>query len=61
MKALTYLEHGKFALVDKPKLEILDSRNAVVRVTLDSICTRRFPVSRWVMRRLAWWRKSALL
>ena len=39
MKALTYIEHGKFALMDKPKPEILDPRDAVVRVTLGSICT----------------------
>ena len=39
MKALTYLEHGKFALVDKPKPVILEPRDAVVRVTLGSICT----------------------
>ena len=39
MKALTYIEHGKFALLDKPKPEILNPRDAVVRVTLGSICT----------------------
>ena len=39
MNALTYIEHGKFALLDKPKPEILDPRDAVVRVTLGSICT----------------------
>ena len=39
MKALTYIEHGKFALTDKPKPEILNPRDAVVRVTLGSICT----------------------
>ena len=39
MKALTYIEHGKFVLLDKPKPVILDSRDAVVRVTLGSICT----------------------
>ena len=39
MKALTYIEHGKFALSEKPKSEILDPRDAVVRVTLGSICT----------------------
>ena len=39
MKALTYIEHGKFALLDKPKPVILDPRDAVVRVTLSSICT----------------------
>ena len=39
MLALTYLEHGKFALLDKPKPEIRDPRDAVVRVTLSSICS----------------------
>ena len=39
MKALTYIDHGKFALLDKPKPVILDPRDAVVRVTLGSICT----------------------
>ena len=39
MKALTYIEHGKFALLDKPKPEILDPRDAIIRVTLGSICT----------------------
>jgi alcohol dehydrogenase len=39
MKALTYIEHGKFELIKKPKPEILDDRDAIVRVTLASICT----------------------
>ena len=39
MKALTYIEHGKFALLDKPEPEIIDPRDAIVRVTLASICT----------------------
>ena len=39
MKALTYIERGRFALTDKPKPQILDRRDAVVRVTLGSICT----------------------
>ncbi len=39
MKALAYIEHGKFALVDKPKPVLLDPRDAIVRVTLGSICT----------------------
>ena len=39
MKSLTYLERGKFALTDKPVPQILDPRDAVVRVTLGSICT----------------------
>ena len=39
MKALTYIEHGKFALVDKPMPQIRHPRDAIVRVTLGSICT----------------------
>lgn len=39
MKALTYIEHGRFALTDKPKPAVQDPRDAVVRVTLGSICT----------------------
>ena len=39
MIAYTYKEHGKFELADKPKPEIIDSRDAIVRVTLSSICS----------------------
>lgn len=39
MLAYTYIEHGRFGLLDKPKPELKDSRDAIVRVTLDSICT----------------------
>ena len=39
MKALTYIERGRFALLDKPVPEIQDPRDAIVRVTLGSICT----------------------
>ena len=39
MKALTYIEHGKFALTDKPKPQLLHVRDAIVRVTPGSICT----------------------
>ena len=39
MKALTYLEHGKFALLDKPVPTLADPKDAIVRVTLGSICT----------------------
>ena len=38
-KLQTYIEPGKFALIDKPKPIILDPQDAVVRVTLGSICT----------------------
>ena len=39
MLAYTYLEQGRFALCEKPKPQIQDSRDALVRVTLGSICT----------------------
>ena len=39
MKALTYIECGKFELFEKPKPVIVDDRDAIVRVTLASICT----------------------
>lgn len=39
MKALTYLGPGEFALTDKPRPKLLSSKDAVVRVTLGSICT----------------------
>ena len=39
MKALTYIERGHFAVTEKPKPVVTDPRDAVVRVTLGSICT----------------------
>lgn len=39
MLAYTYVEHGKFQLVEKPRPVLQDSRDAIVRVTLSSICT----------------------
>lgn len=39
MLSLTYVEHGKFELQEKPKPRLQDPRDAVVRVTLGSICT----------------------
>lgn len=39
MKALTYIEHGKFALQEKAKPQPVSARDAIVRVTLGSICT----------------------
>ena len=39
MKALTYIERGRFSVTEKPKPVVTDPRDAVVRVTLGSICT----------------------
>ena len=39
MLAYTYVERGTFALREKPKPVLLDNKDALVRVTLASICT----------------------
>ena len=39
MLAYTYIERGKFELLEKPRPQLLDPRDAIVRVTLASICT----------------------
>ena len=39
MLAYTYIEHGKFELIEKPKPGLKDPRDAIVRVTLGSIYT----------------------
>ena len=39
MLAYTYLKQGQFALCEKPKPQLKDNRDALVRVTLGSICT----------------------
>lgn len=39
MKAYTYVSRGEFALLDKPKPELQGPRDAIVRITLASICT----------------------
>ncbi len=39
MKALTFVESGRFELLEKPQPEVIDPKDAVVRVTLSSICS----------------------
>ena len=39
MKAYTYIEKGRFELLEKPKPEIMDPKDAIVRVTMSSICS----------------------
>ena len=39
MLAYTYIEKGKFAWVEKPKPTIIESTDAIVRVTMSSICS----------------------
>lgn len=39
MKAYTYINKGEFALIDKPKPTVIEPTDAIVHVTLGSICT----------------------
>jgi len=39
MKAYTFIEEGKFALLEKAKPELSEPTDAIVRITLGSICT----------------------
>ena len=39
MKAFTYIQQGKFGFTEKEKPTIIDEHDAIVRVTLSSICT----------------------
>ena len=39
MLAYTYIEKGKFALVEKPNPVLIEPTDAIVRVTMSSICT----------------------
>ena len=39
MKAYTYIEKGRFAMTDKPEPVILEDTDAIVRITLSSICS----------------------
>ena len=68
MLAYTYAAPGIFALKDKPKPTLQHPRDAIVRVTLASICTsdlhikhgavpRAVPGITWATRWWGWWRK----
>ena len=46
MLAYTYISHGKFELIDKPKPELQSPRDAIVRITLGSICTSDLHIKR---------------
>lgn len=69
MLAYTYMEHGRFSLIEKPVPELKDPKDALVRVTLGSICTSDlhikhgsvrvlYRVLRWGMKWWASWKRS---
>ena len=39
MRAFTYKSEKKFELIEKPKPVLVDKKDAIVKVTLSSICT----------------------
>ena len=39
MKAFTYIKQGEFGFTEKEKPTMIDAHDAIVRVTLSSICT----------------------
>ena len=39
MLAYTYIKTGRFELMDKPRPELIENEDAIVRVTLGSICS----------------------
>ena len=66
MLAYTFVEQGRFELREKPRPELQDGRDAIVRVTLGSICTSDLHIkhgsvpyreSRWGMKWSGWWKK----
>lgn len=72
MQTYTYVSKGKFELMKKPKPVLMHERDAIVKVTLASICSsdlhikhgsvpRAVPGLQSVMRWLELWKKSELL
>jgi len=70
MKALVYEGPGKITLADKPKPELQAPGDAVVRVTLTTICGTDLHIikptsrpasrgARWATKAWAWWNRSA--
>lgn len=47
MKAFTYIKKGEFAFVEKAKPTIKDDKDAIVRVTMSSICTSGSAYQAW--------------
>lgn len=70
MLAYTYVSPGRFELMEKPRPTLQDSRDAIVRVTLASICSSDLHIRVEACRGLCpaspsdtkwwvWWRKPA--
>ena len=53
MKAYTYIDKGRFELIDKPKPALQEPTDAIVRVTLGSICTSDLHIKHGSVPRLS--------
>ena len=53
MLAYTYIRKGEFSLIEKPLPKLLDPRDALVRVTLGSICTSNLHIKHGSVPRAA--------
>ena len=47
MQAYTYVSKGKFELREKPKPTLMQERDAIVKVTLASICSSDLHIKTW--------------
>lgn len=47
MQAYTYVSKGKFELREKPKPTLMQERDAIVKVTLASICSSDSAYQAW--------------
>ena len=52
MQTYTYVSKGKFELREKPKPVIMHERDAIVKVTLASICSSDLHINEKVNRKL---------
>lgn len=55
MKALTYIRKGRFEIIEKDKPKVVEATDAVVRVTLSSICTSDLHIKHGSVPRAVLW------
>ena len=54
MLTYTYVSEGKFELMEKPKPVLQHERDAIVKVTLASICSSDLHIKHGSVPRLLW-------
>ena len=58
MQAYTYVSKGKFELREKPKPTLMQERDAIVKVTLASICSSDLHIKHGSVPRAVPWKGS---